>query len=103
MTFQREKSLVGVHPTPVVLHPQIGFTSVSEFDLNLGRTRINAILDQLLNHRHGPFHHLAGSNLIGYPVWKYSNFRHAFFVTPGPPLDNVKLHLHNHTRIQFVY
>ena len=51
-------------PQPVVPHPDQPDAPLLQFNLNLGRTGIEAVLHQFLDHRGRPFHHFTGGDLI---------------------------------------
>ena len=63
MALQREGEVRGPDPAPVVADPDPPRAAPFEVDRHRARARVQAVLDQLLDDRRGPFDHLPGREL----------------------------------------
>ena len=66
------------NPPPIVTHPNQPQAAPLDLHLDGMGAGIQTVLDQFLGHRRGPFHHLAGGDLVdkrgredadGHPPW----------------------------------
>ena len=64
MTRERQGQVLPRDPRAVVADPQQLDAALLGVDLDAVGTGIEAVLDELLGHRRGPFHHLSGGDLI---------------------------------------
>ncbi len=71
MPFKRQQRIVAHHAAPVVDNPDQLAPAGLHLNPNARRTRIKRVLQQLLDHRRGPLHHLARGNLVRNLVRKY--------------------------------
>ena len=76
MPLHAEQSLILAHPVAIVFYPNVGFSPISELDLNFGRPCINAVLNQFLEHGNRSFDNLARCDLIRNLISKNSDLWH---------------------------
>jgi len=65
VTAQGQPRLLVAHPAPVVGDADQPTAAAVDLDLDPPGPGVQGVLAQLLHHRGGPFHHLAGGDLIG--------------------------------------
>ena len=65
VAFEAEQRVVAVHAVPVVRHPHERDPAALDDDLHGRRLGVEAVFHQFLDHRGGPFHHLARRHLAG--------------------------------------
>jgi hypothetical protein len=65
--------LGGRHAAAIVDHAQEFFAAAACLDPHVARSCVDAVLHQLLDHRGGTLHHLAGGDLRGDLFRKYAN------------------------------
>ena len=65
MTRQRQGQIGLGHAPAIIPHPDQLQAALLNFDIYARRTGIEAIFNQLLDHRCRPFDHLACSDLVG--------------------------------------
>ena len=61
---ERERQFRAGDATAVVAHPDQADAAALDVDLDAARTRIEAVLHELLDHRGGPLDHLARGDLV---------------------------------------
>ena len=66
MALEGQHGVVAHHTAAVVGHLNEFLAAGFDVDPNAPRTRIQRVLQQLLDHRSRTLHHLAGSDLVGY-------------------------------------
>jgi hypothetical protein len=64
VTGERERQFVGRDAAPVVGHPDQGTAAVGHLDRDAPGTRVDGVLDQLLDRRGWAFHDLAGRDPV---------------------------------------
>ena len=75
MPLQRQRKLVGRDAAAIVDHAQQGSAPATGRDLDARCPRVESVLDQLLRHRCGAFHDLAGGNAV-HRGWVEARDRH---------------------------
>ena len=65
MALQAHAGVGRAHAGPVVHHLHQLLAGLFHNELHLGGVGIDGIFQQLLDHRGGTLHHLAGRNLVG--------------------------------------
>jgi hypothetical protein len=68
VTVEAQERVGPAHANPVVCDPNPTLAPTLDGHLHPGRPGIEGILDQLLDHRGGTFHDLAGSDLVRHDV-----------------------------------
>jgi len=63
--LQGKKGVLAGHPAAVVGHPDEPLSPGLDLHRHLARACVEGVLHELLHHRGGAFHHLAGGNLVG--------------------------------------
>jgi hypothetical protein len=58
--------ILRTHTLPIVNHCDQGGSRSFDLDLDVSCASVESVLDQLLDHRSWPFHHLASRDLIGH-------------------------------------
>ncbi len=76
MALEREQRIVPHHAVAVVDDADQLASAGLDLDADSRSPRIQRILQQLLDHRGGPFDHLAGGNLIRHLVGKNADASH---------------------------
>jgi hypothetical protein len=64
--LERQARFLGRHTTAVVHHANEALASRLYVDDDAPCTGVNGVFAQLLDHRRGPFHHLASGDLVGH-------------------------------------
>jgi hypothetical protein len=62
--LEGEPRILRVHPLPVILDADDLLAAIFGGNRHAARAGVNRVLDELLDDRRGPFHHLAGGDLI---------------------------------------
>ena len=70
MPLQAEQRVVAVHPDAVVRYADERNPSAANHYLDRLSLRVDAVLDQFLDHRRGPFDHFPRRHLAGESVGK---------------------------------
>ncbi len=74
--LKRQQRIVAVHSLPVVADADQPPPAGLDLDANAIGARVQCVLQQLLDHRGRPVHHLAGSDLVGNLVGKNADAAH---------------------------
>ncbi len=65
MSRQGQRQVIGGNAAAVVTHPQQLAAALLDVHLDAPSAGVQAVFQQLLDHRGGPFNHLAGGDLVG--------------------------------------
>jgi uncharacterized protein (DUF1697 family) len=82
VTQEGRRDLVRRDAAAIVLHADEAPAAVADFDANLGRARVEAVLDQLLDGGGGALNNFARSDLVG-DFWRKHSDRHEAHFTTG--------------------
>ena len=74
--FEGEEGVIRIHSTAVVGHTDEAAASVSQIHLDPCGAGVEAVLDQLLDHRRRTLHHLTGSDAVHELVRENADLRH---------------------------
>ena len=76
MALEGQQRVVAVHALAVVGDADEPPPARLDFDADAGGAGVEGVLQQLLDHRGGPVHHLAGGDLVGNLVGKNADAAH---------------------------
>ncbi len=76
MALEGQQRIVAAHAVAVVGDADQPPPARLNLDANALRASVQSVLQQLLDHRSGPIHHLAGSDLVGNLVGKNADAAH---------------------------
>jgi hypothetical protein len=82
MPRERQRQLACGDAATVIAHPHQSDSAALDVDFDARGTRIQAVLDELLDDRCRPFDHLTGGNLVDELAGQYSD-GHGESVQPG--------------------
>ena len=84
VTRECQRQVLRVHATAVVRNLELFDAALHQADADLGGTGIETVLQQFLQHRGGPFHHLAGGDLADQGIWEQANCGHGGTIFLAP-------------------
>jgi hypothetical protein len=76
VALERQQGVVAVHSLAVIGDADQLSPAALNLHANARRSGIESVLKQLLDHRRGPIHHLAGGNLVGNLIGKDADLAH---------------------------
>ena len=76
MALKGQQGVVAVHALAIVGDADHAPSAALDFDADAHGPSVKSVLQQLLHHRSGPVHHLAGGDLVGNLIGKDADLAH---------------------------